>query len=178
MKHAYERRLNEGRKILFRKEDVELRALYEQTVQADHRSLIVWAFACAEDASEVLRQAYPLDDRVERCLALCRAWAGGEIRMPQAKRAILDLHAMAKELHSVEHVALCHAIAQGCSTVHTLKHAMGLVLYELTALVHRHGIYQAEPHLMQRIKYYQSALDLAIAQPKDGPWAAFLLKSR
>ena len=41
--------------------------------------------------------------------------------MPVAKKAILECHAMAKELTDIADIALCHAIGQACSVVHTPK---------------------------------------------------------
>lgn len=53
--------------------------------------------------------------------------------MPVAKRAILDVHAMARDMDDPADAALCHAVGQRCSCVHTPKHALGLPVYELTA---------------------------------------------
>ena len=50
--------------------------------------------------------------------------------MPQAKAAILACHALAREWDSPEDIALCHAVGQGCSVVHTAGHAMGYPIYE------------------------------------------------
>ena len=60
--------------------------------------------------------------------------------MSEARKAILSCHIMAKELVSEEDKALCHAVGQACSCVHTVKHALGYPIYELTALVRRYGI--------------------------------------
>lgn len=74
----------------------------------------------------------------------CRRWAAGEIKMPQAKRAVLACHAAAKELSGSWAVAMCHAVGQGVSAVHVREHAMGLPIYELTAIVRAHpGDYEA-----------------------------------
>lgn len=55
--------------------------------------------------------------------------------MPAARRAILAAHAAAKETADPVSIALCHAIGQACGTVHVETHAIGLAMYELTALV-------------------------------------------
>ena len=41
-----------------------------------------------------------------RILELCEAWASGKIKMPIAKRAFLDSHAVAKEIDDREYGAL------------------------------------------------------------------------
>ena len=60
--------------------------------------------------------------------------------MRYAQRKILDCHAFAKEAGCKEDVALCHAVGQACSVVHTAGHAIGYPAYDLTAIIHRYGI--------------------------------------
>lgn len=62
-------------------------------------------------------------------------WAKGQIKMPVARRAILELHALAKEINEEQLSLLCRAIAHACATVHTERHALGLPIYELTVMV-------------------------------------------
>ena len=50
--------------------------------------------------------------------------------LPEAKRAILDCHAVCKEIDDEYYIALCHSIGQGISTVHVETHALGLPFYE------------------------------------------------
>ncbi len=88
-------------------------------------------------------------------------------------------------------MALCHAVGQACSTVHVETHAIGLPMYELTALVHlyspenpspaRHEAGDSLPLLLsrqletytRRLLYWEQA-----APSHPGPWAPFLLKDR
>ena len=74
--------------------------------------------------------------------------------MPEAKRAILNCHAVAKELTNKEDIALCHAIGQACGVVHTVGHAIGLPIYELTAIVYKYGIDNCKDKLINRKKEY------------------------
>ena len=53
---------------------------------------------------------------------------------------------------------LCHAVGQGCGTVHVETHAIGLVVYELTAIVRMYGIDDCEQMLIKRINEYQTYL--------------------
>lgn len=120
----------------------------------------------------------------------------GAGRVPAARRAILAAHAAAKETADPVSIALCHAIGQACGTVHVETHAIGLAMYELTALV-RLGLegsaalpaassLPCEPlcheeitlplsrrleTYARRLLYWEQAVN---AHP--GPWAPFLLK--
>ena len=93
-------------------------------------------------------------NRPANALNLSRQWAAGEVKMPVAKKAILECHAMAKELTDIADIALCHAIGQACSVVHTQRHAMGYPVYELTAIVRKNKIQISEEVVKQRIDYY------------------------
>ena len=72
--------------------------------------------------------------------------------------------------------ARCHAIAQGCSVVHTEGHAIGLPIYELTAIVREKGIDHCREAVEQRNQtYIDKLLYWHQHEPDcDGPWAAFL----
>ena len=90
--------------------------------------------------------------------------------MPVAKRAILDVHAMAKLMDDPVDAALCHAVGQGCSCVHTPKHALGLPVYELTAVFLTGG----DPE--ESVGAYADSLKRISAEEKGGmTLAGFLL---
>ena len=78
--------------------------------------------------------------------------------MPSARPAILAVHAMAKQLQDPGDAALCHGVGQGCSTVHTPRHAMGLPIYELTALVHHTPPELLTLRLEEKIQVYHQTL--------------------
>ena len=88
----------------------------------NHRAIVTWAFACIDDIAAQLHGRVPGEERIERALSLCKAWARGEVKMPVAKRALLDVHAMAREVDSPCDIALLHAMARGvrrCTWKHT-----------------------------------------------------------
>lgn len=94
--------------------------------------------------------------------------------MPEAKRAILDVHAMARDMRSPADAALCHAVGQGCSCVHTPKHALGLPVYELTA-VFLEGGEGCTGAVAWRATSYLVDLKRIRDAEKDGmQWAPFL----
>lgn len=115
-------------------------------------------------------------NRPANALNLSRQWAAGEVKMPVAKKAILECHAMAKELTDIADIALCHAIGQTCSVVHTQRHAMGYPVYELTAIVRKNKIQISEEVVKQRIDYYIERLLFwqKEAHRENGTWAKFI----
>lgn len=164
--------------ILFSKESLLLDSLRHLTDQANRRVLILWALELAEETVLQLTERYPEDPRPWETIAASRAWAAGEIKMPLAKRAILNCHAMAKELTDPADVARCHAVGQACSVVHTAGHALGYPMYELTAIVLEHGLENCRDAVEQRVMYYEQRLRYWMEYEKtcQQNWAGFLKK--
>lgn len=163
--------------VLFSKENELIKELGLLVAGQNRRVLILWALDLAEESVSLLEQKYPEDSRPRNALEATRLWASGSIKMPLAKREILNCHAMAKELNSPEDIALCHAIGQACSVVHTSGHASGYPIYELTAIVRRHGIDNCKEHIDKRFCEYKEKLLYWQTKEKDypGTWAKFLL---
>ena len=164
--------------ILFSKESFLLDNLRHLIDQANRRVLILWALELAEDTVLQLAERYPEDLRPEEAIAASRAWAAGEIKMPIAKRAILNCHAMAKELTDSADIARFHAVGQACSVVHTAGHALGYPLYELTAIVLEQGLDNYRDAVEHRVMYYEQRLRYWMEHEKTCQvnWAGFLKK--
>jgi hypothetical protein len=118
----------------------------------------MWALDCAKLTLEQFEAKYPAEQRPRTCLELCEAWSMGEIKMPKAKRAILDSHAVAKEIDDSEYGALCHAIGHAGASVHVETHALGLPIYELTAIVLKYGKDNFPKPVSEKINYYYNRL--------------------
>ncbi len=75
--------------------------------------------------------------------------------------------------------ALCHAIGQALSAVHVKTHAMGLVFYELSAIVFAEGIGNCQNAVELRISEYIDRLIYWEENIDKGnyEWAGFLMKS-
>jgi hypothetical protein len=166
-----------GNQILFSRDSECLQELIVLIGKQKHRTLVMWALDCAQEPLAYFESKYPNESRPRRALELCEAWARGVIKMPEAKKAILDAHAVAKEIEDKECIALVHAIGHAGATVHVETHALGLVFYELTAIVLRAGLDQCNPVVGNRIiaytdrlLYWQANIDRL-----DVSWAAFLL---
>lgn len=172
-----ESKWQKGNQILFDRDSDCLQELMSRFGEQKHRTLVMWALDCAQSPLSVLKVRYPLEDRPGNALKAAAAWARGDIKMPEAKRAILDAHAFAKEIIDPADIALIHAIGQAASTVHVATHALGLPFYELTSIVFEKGIdgYRDAVgakinHYLDRLTYWQNHIDDA-----ERPWAPFLL---
>ena len=170
VKEKYKRK----NKILFSRDSECLQELLALIRIQKHRTLVVWTFECIKDAVETLNKHYPLDERPQKAVELCRLWAQGEVKMPIAKKAILDIHSMAKDIDNPVDQSLCHAIGQGLSTIHVETHAIGLAIYELTAIVHKYGIDDCEVFVEKRISEYIEILKNCKNEENEH-WASFLL---
>ena len=164
--------------ILFSKDSLLLTDLCQLIAQANRRALIPWALELAEENARELAGKYPEDPRPREAIVASRAWASGEIKMPMAKQAILNCHAMAKELGSPADIARCHAVGQACSVVHTTGHAMGYPMYALTAIVLEHGLDDCRDSVEQRVMHYEQRLRYWMEYEKTCQlnWAGFLRK--
>lgn len=164
--------------ILFSKDSILFARLTRLIGEANRRALILWALELAQESAEVLTEKYPEDRRPQEAVEAAGSWARGEIKMPLAKGAILGCHAMAKALTDPADIALCHAVGQGCSVVHTPGHALGYPMYALTALVLEAGCDHCREAVEARVEDYAQRLLYWKAQEADSnlTWAGFLQK--
>ena len=168
-----------GNRLLFTRESPCLQELMANMRQESRRTLVCWALTSAEQPVELLASRYPADNRPGDALQLSRLWAEGAVKMPLARQAILRVHAMAREVPDRAGEALCHAVGQGCSAVHAEDHAIGLAMYELTAIVREQGLDSCEAAIEARIAEYTACLadSRTAAEAPGRPWADFLMKA-
>jgi len=174
---AVKRKYSRKNQILFDRQSECLQELKRLIAEQRHRTLVMWSFEQAVRCAEVLRARYPDEERPDKAISMCREWAQGEIKMPEAKRAIMAVHAAAKCMDSSSDRALCHAVGQACAAVHVETHAIGAAFYELSAIVFEMGIDDCQEAVGNRIaeyisslKYWQANIDSAMCS-----WAGFLL---
>lgn len=101
-------------------------------------TLTQWAIDYAEEHLLPLWQKhFPLDPRPQNSLKAARDWMTGTCKLPEAKKVILECHAAARESESNPVAqASARAIGQSASTIHSAKHAIGLVLYGALAIAY------------------------------------------
>lgn len=173
-------RIKKRNKILFARNSECLQELRRLISEQKHITLILWVFECLQIPMNEMISKYP--DKMEIQLAYdhSNGWAHGKVKMTVAKRAILNCHSLSRELENDQDIALCHAIGQGCSTVHVETHALGMAFYELTAIVIKHKYKDYQVEVLDKIKFYINKLlwyqehtdDLV----KNQVWTEFLIR--
>lgn len=171
-------KINRKNQILFAKDSAFLADLIELIAQQNHRTLVLWAFEFADEATQQLLERHPSEKRFETVVMTAKDWAFAKVKMPVAKRAILDAHTAAKEMDSLEDIALGHAIGQACSVVHTEGHAIGFPIYDLTSLVRKYGIPACKEIVENRKQQYIERLHYWREHYDDYPltWAEFMMR--
>ena len=99
-------KLKKRNKMLFSRDSLCLQELIKLIQLQSHRAIVMWALDCAKLPLQQFEAKYPDDRRPRNCLELCEDWARGKIKMPIAKQAILDSHAVAKNIDDSEYGAL------------------------------------------------------------------------
>lgn len=175
-KEILEYRIKAKRQILFSKDDDVMMSLISLIDRTPRKAIILWALELAEETVKLLEIKYPLENRPRTALTLTRMWVSGKVKMPLAKRAILDCHVVAKEITSPVDIARCHAIGQACGTVHTKGHAAGFLMYDLTAMIRENGIDNCDEIIQERMNYYIERLIYWKENYSYGSkeWAGFL----
>lgn len=169
-----EQKIKRKNKILLTKESECLQPLLALMNQQTHRTMILWALDNAQIPLAKLAMSYPQEERAKQTLSLCYEWAQGHIKMPIAKKAILACHRVAKEIDNPVNQALFHAIGHAGATVHVASHAIGLPMYELTAMILENSNWKEI--IQQKIdSYYESLIYWQDHESKiEMDWALFL----
>lgn len=101
-------------------------------------TLATWALDYSEQViAPLFSKYYPDDMRPQSALNAAREWLAGEIKLPQAKTAILQCHGAAREAEANPVAqAAARAIGQSASTIHAAGHCIGLALYGALAVAY------------------------------------------
>jgi len=170
------------RKMLVNKEHAAVQPIEALIAEQKHTTMVLWALNSAPHVLDFFAARHPQEPRPRLALEAGWAWARGEIKMPAARRAILAAHDAATEIAPNDKAgeAAARAIAHAAATVHTQRHAIGLVIYGVTAFADASPDYpQGKDAIIEReCAWYLERLEYWIARADDepGPWAAFLTK--
>ncbi|MBN2860178.1 MAG: hypothetical protein JXK93_07965 [Sphaerochaetaceae bacterium] len=148
-----------GNALLFTPESEFLALLMGQLKIQGKRGVVLWALECAEEACSRFEQIAGNQPVPRDTVSLCRSWARGKVTMITARPAILACHALAKDLQDAECIALVHAVAQACSTVHAKDHARAFPLYRLTAMMHQGEGAASWDMVESMVEYMQERLE-------------------
>jgi len=113
-------------------------AFVELTDKTDHRTLAIWAIACAERVMPYFEEAHPEDPRPRQALETLQAWIDtGVFHMAVIRGASLASHAAAREVGEDNPArSAARAAGQAVATAHVRTHAPGAAIYALQA-IHR-----------------------------------------
>ena len=127
-----------ARKMLSNWDAPYIQSLEKQIETQSKTTLAQWAIDYAEQALLPLwSKHYPDDPRPQKALGAARDWLSGAIKLPQAKPAILECHAAAREAEGNPVAqAAARAIGQCASTIHSATHCIGLALYGALAVAY------------------------------------------
>lgn len=154
-------------KMLGKADSPHILALMAQIDTQSKRTIATW---CLDYAQEELLPLYqrlcPGDARPERSLQAARDWLAGGIKLPEAKRIILNQgHQAARELEGQPAAqAAARAIAQAASSIHSATHALGLAFYGAAALAYDSLGTEASPQAYEAFAARQGAELLASLQ--------------
>lgn len=166
------------KKLFVTRESQCLQPIRELIENQKHRTLVLWSIECAEHVLPIFEQIYPEDMRPRLAVEAARSWAKGDIKMPVAKKAAHAAHNAATEADEYPAAqAAARAMGHIVGTVHVETHAIGFVIYSITAFVYADGqkntdevISKECDWLYERLKYWEANIDKV-----DTTWASFLL---
>jgi len=97
-----------------------------------HRRLMLWSVACVEHVLELY--GLKLEDRVLHALGVGRSWIAGQASVGDARKASIDMLALARELTDPVQIALVRAAGHAVATAHMADHSMGGAVYAIKAV--------------------------------------------
>lgn len=118
------------RKMLSDWEAPYIQSLLKAIEGQSKETLLNWVLGYAERKLLPLwKKHYPDDKRPEKALQAARNWREKKIKLPEAKKFILECHAAARDAEIAVAQAAARAIAQSASSIHVARHCIGLPLY-------------------------------------------------
>lgn len=97
-----------------------------------HRQLMVWACNCVEHVLESCDLRSEI--RVLQVLGIGKAWVVGQASVGDARKASVDMLALARSLTDPVQIALVRATGHAVATAHMADHSMGAALYALKSV--------------------------------------------
>lgn len=166
------------KKILIKPDAFELQDLQELIEKSSHQVLVLWALDCATTLLGYFEIEFPQDNRPRLAILKGYRWAEGLIKMPEAKKAILEAHQSATDHEdNLFACALARAIGQGVSTIHVRTHAIGIVIYGVTAFLRHSNNLEETVIIKDKVDWFYQRLSYWQTHVNDyHTWASFLLR--
>jgi len=125
------------RKMLGRADSPQIIALASRIETLSKPTAVSWCLACCRKEILPIYRHHRSDFLAEEAINSAERWMRHEIRLPEARRSILALHAAAREMENdPAGQAAARAIAQSASSIHCVRHALGLFLYGAAAIAY------------------------------------------
>jgi hypothetical protein len=102
--------------------------------ERQRRELAMWAAGCAARVLEFFEEKYSDDVRPRRAIEAARKWAGGELRVWDARMTAVAAHAAAREAEDMAARLAARAAGHAAATAHAAGHARGAALYAIKAI--------------------------------------------
>lgn len=167
------------RKVLYDRNSECLQDLRSLVEKYSHRTIVLWALDCGSYFCDLFEKDVPDDKRPLIALEKGRLWAEGVIKMPEARRAILDCHQAASE-HEDNPVirSAARAVGHAAASVHAETHALGLAFYGLTAIYYLYDETLREAEIDKTIKWLTERLQYwGTVDTSKYQWAKFLQRN-
>ncbi len=166
-----------NKKILFGASDPRVAKIADAFAKCGRRGATAAAYAIAAKYVKLYELAEEKrTDKVRVAYGAGALWAKGTIKMPEARIKILAAHSAARAAYSPVARAAARAVAQAVSTVHTAKHAMGVVYYGLTAIALAKGGDVNCDEIEREIERMLAVIGgYADSEPTPDGWAEFML---
>lgn len=131
-------RMAKTRKMLSNWDAPYIQSLVKLIDTQSKATLANWVINYSEQVIAPLwRKHYPGDQRPQMALDAAREWLSGNIKLPQAKAAILECHTAAREADGNPVAqAAARAMGQAAATIHSAQHCIGLALYGALAIAY------------------------------------------
>lgn len=112
-----------------------------------------WCMSYAEEhILPIYRKFFPEDERPIDALHAGRDWLDGKIKLPVAKKMILDTHAAAREAEANPAAqAAARTIGQAVATIHAPTHSLGLAFYGAAAIAYDRVGINEKPEVYEQI---------------------------
>ncbi|MFX1317652.1 MAG: putative immunity protein [Promethearchaeota archaeon] len=112
--------------------------IVELVKNTDHKTLAIWAIACAERVLPYFEKEYPEDQRPRKAIETLKTWIKTSgIKIAVIRKASLDAHAAAREVGKDSAArSAARAAGQAVATAHVSTHSIGSAIYALQA-IHR-----------------------------------------
>lgn len=129
--------------MLSKWEEPPIQAIMKLMETQSKETIIRWALTYAENYMlPVWNHYFSEDKRPLAALNAAKSWQRGEIKLPEAKKAILSCYSAARDIENNPTAqAIARAIGQAASSIHVARHAIGLFFYGCLGIAyHKYGL--------------------------------------